>query len=117
MLVALKMRLSVAFIFSVALHAFALFGIALVLPDPRNATDYTQPLQVVLVNAKSRSRPSKADALAQANLDGGGNTTEDRLHLASVYMTQYILVCIILECITRLKRRIFGRTVLRLTNA
>ena len=78
MLLALKMRLSVAFIFSVALHAFALFGIALVLPDPRNATDYTQPLQVVLVNAKSRSRPSKADALAQANLDGGGNTTEDR---------------------------------------
>ena len=31
-------------------------------------------LQVVLVNSKSAQRPLKADALAQANLDGGGNT-------------------------------------------
>lgn len=31
-------------------------------------------LQVVLVNSKSAHRPVKADALAQANLDGGGNT-------------------------------------------
>ncbi|MFZ3019144.1 MAG: TonB family protein [Gallionella sp.] len=37
-----------------------------------------KPLQVVLVNSKSQTRPDKADALAQANLDGGGNTTEDR---------------------------------------
>jgi protein TonB len=33
-----------------------------------------RPLQVVLVNSKSARRPHKADALAQANLDGGGNT-------------------------------------------
>lgn len=65
-------------IFSIALHTFALFGIALVLPDPRSAIDFVQPLQVVLVNAKSKSRPAKADALAQANLDGGGNTADDR---------------------------------------
>lgn len=63
---------------SVALHAFALFGIALVMPDPRSAASFLQPLQVVLVNTKSKSRPAKADALAQANLDGGGNTPEDR---------------------------------------
>ena len=31
-------------------------------------------LQVVLVNSKSAQRPVKADALAQASLDGGGNT-------------------------------------------
>jgi protein TonB len=31
-------------------------------------------IEVVLVNSKSASRPRKADALAQANLDGGGNT-------------------------------------------
>ncbi len=38
-------------------------------------SDYgTLPLQVVLVNSKSATRPHKADALAQANLDGGGNT-------------------------------------------
>ncbi|MBI3221541.1 MAG: energy transducer TonB [Nitrosomonadales bacterium] len=63
---------------SVALHAFALFGIALVMPDPRGAANFMQPLQVVLVNSKSASRPAQADALAQANLDGGGNTSEDR---------------------------------------
>jgi len=64
--------------FSIALHAFALFGITLVLPDPRSAADFMQPLHVVLVNSKSKSRPLQADALAQANLDGGGNTEQDR---------------------------------------
>lgn len=78
MLAVLKTRLTAAMAFSVALHAFALFGIALVLPDPRSAADFIQPLQVVLVNTKSKSRPARAEALAQANLDGGGNTPEDR---------------------------------------
>jgi len=77
-LIGLKTPLTGAMIFSIAFHAFALFGIALVLPDPRNAASFTQPLQVVLVNAKSKSKPAKADALAQANLDGGGNTPDDR---------------------------------------
>jgi protein TonB len=74
----LKTSLSLSMAFSIALHAFILFGIALVLPDPRNAANFTQPLQVVLVNSKSKSKPSKADALAQHNLDAGGNTAEDR---------------------------------------
>ncbi len=64
--------------FSIVLHAFLLFGIALVLPDPRKAANFLQPLQVVLVNSKSDSKPFRADALAQHNLDGGGNTEEDR---------------------------------------
>jgi len=72
------MSVTLAMVFSIALHAFALFGVAFVLPDPRSATDVMQPLHVVLVNSKSKSRPVKADALAQANLDGGGNTKEDR---------------------------------------
>ena len=70
--------LSISMAFSVTLHIFALFGIALVMPDPRSTASLMQPLQVVLVNTKSKSRPAKADALAQANLDGGGNTAEDR---------------------------------------
>lgn len=70
--------LSFSMTLSVALHAFALFGVVLVLPEPRNTANYLQPLQVVLVNTKSDARPSKADALAQANLDGGGNTAENR---------------------------------------
>ncbi len=78
MLALLRTRLSFSMIFSIMLHAFLLFGIALVLPDPRKATDFLQPLQVVLVNSKSNSRPVNADALAQHHLDGGGNTAEDR---------------------------------------
>ena len=38
----------------------------------------TPPLEVSLVNAKTQSKPSKADFLAQANLDGGGNTDARR---------------------------------------
>ena len=36
------------------------------------------PLEVSLVNAKTATRPSQADFLAQANLDGGGNTDAKR---------------------------------------
>ncbi len=64
-------------LFSIALHAFILFGIAISLPRP-NAAAFMQPLHVVLVNSRSKSKPIKADALAQANLDGGGNTPENR---------------------------------------
>ncbi len=78
MLTKFKSAISLAMFFSIALHAFALFGVALVLPVPNPAADAMQPLHVVLVNSKSKSRPVKADALAQANLDGGGNTEEDR---------------------------------------
>jgi protein TonB len=35
-------------------------------------------LEVVLVNAKTRERPTRADVLAQANLDRGGNVDERR---------------------------------------
>ncbi|MBV9192286.1 MAG: TonB family protein [Betaproteobacteria bacterium] len=37
-----------------------------------------QRMDVVLVNAKTRERPTKADVLAQANLDRGGNVDERR---------------------------------------
>lgn len=78
MIASLTARLTASMTLSLALHAFALFGIALVLPDPSSLRNAMQPLQVVLVNSKSKNRPSDADALAQANLDGGGNTTEER---------------------------------------
>ena len=70
--------LSASMLFSVAFHAFALWGVTLVLPDPSKTLNFAQPLQVVLVNSKSKSKPVQADALAQANLDGGGNTEQDR---------------------------------------
>ena len=74
----LKTSLSLSMAFSIVLHAFILFGIALVLPDPRSTANFRLPLQVVLVNSKSNPKPLNADALAQHNLDGGGNTAEDR---------------------------------------
>ena len=43
---------------------------------PRN--DKGPPLEVALVNAKTVAKPTKADILAQANLDGGGNTDANR---------------------------------------
>ena len=78
MLTPLKQPLATAFAFSLALHALALFGIGFALPGLRKSTDFLQPLQVVLVNSQSKVRPARADALAQKNLDGGGNTPEER---------------------------------------
>ena len=78
MLALIKQPLSAALAFSLVLHSFALFAIGFALPDPRKAADLLQPLQVVLVNSKAKTRPTRADALAQHNLDGGGNTPEQR---------------------------------------
>lgn len=71
-------RLALALFFSAALHLFIVFGLNFKLPDLKKASSLTMPLDVVLVNAKSASRPRHADVLAQANLDGGGNTDENR---------------------------------------
>ena len=63
---------------SAALHLIVLFGITFTLPRVQNLRDFSQPLEVVLVNARSAAKPSRADTLAQANLDGGGNTDANR---------------------------------------
>ena len=46
--------------------------------DLKKMNDRGPPLEVALVNAKTVAKPAKADILAQANLDGGGNTDADR---------------------------------------
>ena len=74
----LKQRLTFAALFSVALHAFLLYGIAFVLPDSKQPFIISQPLEVVLVNSSSRNRPDNATAYAQSNLDGGGNVEDER---------------------------------------
>lgn len=56
--------------------------------DPKKAPSTPPPLEVVLVNSKSATKPSKADALAQANLDGGGNTDADRRAKSPLPVTQ-----------------------------
>jgi len=63
---------------SVLLHAIVILGITFKIPDPKFFKDNAQPMEVVLVNAKTASKPTRADAYAQHNLDGGGNTDADR---------------------------------------
>lgn len=46
--------------------------------DLKPRDDKGPPLEVALVNAKTVAKPTKADILAQANLDGGGNTDANR---------------------------------------
>jgi protein TonB len=70
-------RLNVAILASVIFHAVVLFGVTFKFPLPENSK-ILAPLEVVLVNSKSASRPNKANALAQANLDGVGNTDSNR---------------------------------------
>jgi protein TonB len=69
--------MALALMASVALHAVVL-STQLVKVNPRLFEDYNQPVEVVLVNAKSKEVPLNPDALAQANLAGGGNTEENR---------------------------------------
>ena len=66
-----------AVVFSVLLHA-VLLSVQFKFPDALRWQSTAQPLEVVLVNAKSRDKPVKADVLAQANLDHGGNVDEER---------------------------------------
>jgi protein TonB len=47
-------------------------------PDLKKMADSMPVLDVSLVNAKTHSKPQKADVLAQANLDRGGNTNQNR---------------------------------------
>lgn len=70
-------RLNVAILLSLIFHAFVLFGLTFKSPSPRVEKAATT-LEVVLVNSRSASKPHKVNTLAQANLDGGGNTDDTR---------------------------------------
>ncbi len=71
-------RMQFALVVSIALHAFVIFCVGFKPFERLKDSDLTAPLEVVLVNARSKAAPHKADALAQANLDGGGTTDADR---------------------------------------
>ena len=62
---------------SVAVHA-ALITVRFVDPVSFNRVFQDTPLEVILVNAKSNERPDKAQAIAQANLAGGGEAEKGR---------------------------------------
>lgn len=62
---------------SILLHA-AVLSVRFGLPDPARLRTLPQTLDVVLVNSRSPTRPVEAEVVAQANLDRGGDTDEDR---------------------------------------
>ena len=66
--------LAAAFIVSISLHALLLL-IHFRLPEAKPARD--KGLEVVLVNARHAQAPEKAEVLAQANIDAGGNTEQE----------------------------------------
>ncbi|MGB8337839.1 MAG: TonB family protein [Burkholderiales bacterium] len=63
-----------AIIVSMLVHAVIILGIKFKMPDIKEIKMPPKAIEVVLVNSKSKTKPTKADTLAQANLDGGGNT-------------------------------------------
>lgn len=69
--------LGVAILVSFIIHLSVLLGVSFRFPPPQieRAAEW---MEVVLVNSKSASKPVKADAMAQNNLDGGGNTEAER---------------------------------------
>ncbi|MBH2042574.1 MAG: TonB family protein [Comamonadaceae bacterium] len=62
---------------SVALHA-ALLSVRFIDPEGFHRVFQDTPLEVILVNAKSNERPDKAQAIAQANMAGGGEADKGR---------------------------------------
>lgn len=75
---ALTARMRTALVASVVFHVAVILGVGFQLPSRPAPEKLERSLEVVLVNAKTQTRPVIADALAQHNLDGGGNTDEQR---------------------------------------
>lgn len=70
--------LGLTLLISFALHLIIIIALKFEPPELKTLKDTMMHLDVVLVNAKTKSKPVKADALAQANLDRGGNTDANR---------------------------------------
>jgi protein TonB len=69
--------LVIAVVISVLLHGL-LLALRFAAPEPVRFKPVDPGLEVILVNAKHDKKPVKAEALAQANLDGGGNADAGR---------------------------------------
>jgi protein TonB len=69
--------LMIAIAVSLVAHA-ALLAVRFVAPDAFKLEPADPGLEVILVNARHANKPVKADALAQANLDGGGSADAGR---------------------------------------
>ena len=72
---------------SLALHA-ALLSMHFQFPDASRRKPPSASIDVVLVNARTKERPAKADTLAQANLNRGGSVEENRRATTPLPVTQ-----------------------------
>jgi len=79
--------LQLALLISLAVHG-ALLTLKITAPKTFDRLFEQAPLEVILVNAKSKQKPSKASALAQANLQGGGEAKAGRATSPLVNSTQ-----------------------------
>ena len=66
-----------ALLASAALHG-ALLTVRFVDPERFNRAFRDTPLEVILVNSRSNEAPTQAQAIAQANLAGGGEAAKGR---------------------------------------
>lgn len=64
---------------SAILHVLVIFGVTHPTINPKLFENPNPPLEVTLVNAKSKEKPLKADVLAQHDLVGGGTVEDNRL--------------------------------------
>ena len=69
--------LQIALLISFAVHA-ALLTVRIVNPEGFDRVFQDTPLEVILVNSRSGEAPTKAQAIAQANLAGGGEAERGR---------------------------------------
>ena len=73
----LNSPLALALLISLAVHAVPL-SVRIVAPQQFNRVFQDTALEVILVNAQSQERPENAQAIAQANLAGGGDVAQGR---------------------------------------
>ena len=73
----LNSPLALALLISLAVHAVPL-SVRIVAPEQFNRVFKDTALEVILVNAQSQERPEHAQAIAQANLAGGGDVAQGR---------------------------------------
>ena len=73
----LNSPLALALLISLAVHAVPL-SVRIVAPQQFNRVFQDTALEVILVNAQSQERPEHAQAIAQANLAGGGDVAQGR---------------------------------------
>jgi protein TonB len=68
-------RLALTIVVAIMLHAMVLLGVSFA-PEP-NAPSRFESMEVILVAERSAKAPKDAKLLAQANLEGGGDSNDD----------------------------------------